>query len=132
MEHVEVPIVRGETSLRKALDRLKESKRFGLVVDLPDRPRVLFADELRRVLVERGEDVQVKEVSPRYRAVRVPPTGSMDQDAPFPEAYRRGLEATLSSLGAQYAVLTITDREAHVVAASERAARRFTSDDVPL
>jgi hypothetical protein len=46
MEQVKVPIVRGDTLLLQPIGILKDKDRSGLIVDLPDRPRVLFLDEL--------------------------------------------------------------------------------------
>lgn len=73
MEHVKVPIVRGETLLLQAIGILKDKDRSGLIVDLPDRPRVLFLDELLRILCDKdGGNVKIDQVRPRYRAVRLP------------------------------------------------------------
>jgi len=120
MEHVKVPIVRGETLLLQAIGILKDKDRSGLIVDLPDRPRVLFLDELLRILCDKdGGNVKIDQVRPRYRAVRLPPIGATNP----PEAIRRGREATVSSSAAQFAVLDILEGQAQVVATSEPPVR---------
>ena len=124
MEHVKVPIVRGETLLLQAIGILKDKDRSGLIVDLPDRPRVLFLDELLRILCDKdGGNVKIDQVRPRYRAVRLPPIGATNP----PEAIRRGREATVSSSAAQFAVLDILEGQAQVVATSEPPVRSFTA-----
>src|ERR1700719_1656811 len=104
MDEVEIPIVRGETGLEEALKRMKESDRSALVVDLREGPRLLFADELLPVLREKGGKLPITDVPPSTSAVRVPiPGGSINIAAPA--GIRRGLEATVSSSDAQYAVV---------------------------
>ncbi len=117
MDEVEIPTISGESDLEAALKRMEKEDKSALVVDFREGPRLLFADELLPVLRERGGKLPIRDVPPSARAVRVPiPGGSIT--IPAPPGVRRGLDASFSSSGAQYAVVGIRGDQARVVSAT--------------
>jgi hypothetical protein len=117
MDEVEIPAISGETDLEEALRKMEIHNKSAIVVDLTEGPRVLFAEELLPIRREKGGKLPIRDVPPTARAVRVPiPGGSIT--IPAAPGVRRGLEASFSTSGAQYAVVGITGGQARVVSAT--------------
>jgi hypothetical protein len=120
MDQIELPVVKSDTTLKRALEVMRTRRRLGLITEQGGQLVVITCQEVVEELRKRGKDVALAEIEPGSPTV----DASIDLAAQSFEhpATRLALDAAFASRSAEHAIISATGPSGRVVTVSERIA----------